>query len=395
MTVARVVWWVTLLALLGTPAASNARQPMSGMLHQSQSDDYSPARLRPAGSFGSTNGGWCYDAYPDLKPLNAGARICIADIEGPAVITHIHSTAHAGLYIGSDRAALVARGVMLEIEFDDSPQLSVRVPLGDFFGDGNGAGACFTSLTIERAPNSYNCFIPMPFAKRARVWLRNETAHNLGNYSFVEFTRLETWDPGLGYFHATWKRSAFPLHLGTDEPFFHVDGRGQLLGTSWTITTDAPLFRDMTFVMEGNVEVRADGGEAPVADYLGSEDSFGFSWGFQKPFAGLRNGITFVRPRDPAQVTAYRFRDRNMIPFARSLDVRVDWTHEARDNEPLRAQLRDAHASGGGWVDYATVWYWYQDRPGYDHGELLPCEERAKLVLHPCAAGKDGGLESP
>ena len=35
------------------------------------------ARLKPAGSFGSTNGGWCYDAYPELKPLNAGSRICI------------------------------------------------------------------------------------------------------------------------------------------------------------------------------------------------------------------------------------------------------------------------------------------------------------------------------
>jgi hypothetical protein len=184
---------------------------------------FAVARLRSAGSFGSANGGWCYDAYPELSPLDAGARICVADIQGPTVITHIHSTAHLKELpdeSAEGMAHLLARGVVLEIEFDDSPQLSVRVPLGDFFADGNGLASFFTSMFIERAPNSYNCFIPMPFARRARVWLRNETEHDLSNYSFVEFTRLPAWDPGFGYFHASWRRFAFPLHAATDRPGF-------------------------------------------------------------------------------------------------------------------------------------------------------------------------------
>jgi hypothetical protein len=128
---------------------------ISNILNNSSPD---LATLRPAGSFGSTNGGWCYDAYPELKPLNAGSRICIGDIEGPAVITHIHSTAHACK--ADDSRPLMARPVILEVEFDESPEIAVRVPLGDFFADGNGCGEYFTTPFVEHAPKSYNCFIP-------------------------------------------------------------------------------------------------------------------------------------------------------------------------------------------------------------------------------------------
>jgi len=36
------------------------------------------------------------------------------------------------------------------------------------------------------------------------------------------------------------------------------------------------------------------------------------------------------------------------------------------------------------WVDYATVFYWYQDRPGgYDHAPLGSPAERRAVMLHP------------
>ena len=341
------------------------------------------ARLRPAGSFGSTNGGWCYDAYPDLEPLRAGARICIADIQGPAVIHQIHSTQHAEPGKWGQKSPLAARGVVLEIVFDDSPSPSVLVPLGDFFADGTGGSINFTSPFIEKAPHSYNCFFPMPFARRARVYLHNETAIDFSNYSFVDYERLSAWDPGLGYFHATWHRFAFPLHGRTVQPFFRVAGRGQFVGTAWTISTDEDFFGNFHWVMEGNVGIRVDGEAAPVADYLGTEDSFGFSWGWPKPFAGLRNGITHKNESDPAQVTVYRFRDRNVIPFDRELDVRIDWSHDWQANADFQGRIAQIHEAGRGLVDYATTWYWYQDRPGLEHQPMLPVEERARQVLAP------------
>ena len=350
------------------------------------------ARLRSGRVFGMSNGGWPYDAYPALEPLNAGRAITVAGIEGPAVITHIHFTQHLvvaeqleryGLSQDEGKAAS-ARGVILEIYFDDGPAPAVRVPLGDFFADGCGGQAVhFSTPFVEKAPESYNCFIPMPFAKSARVVLRNDTPYDLVNYSFVEYERLPAWEEDLGYFHATWRRFAFALDGETDLPFFHVDGRGHLLGRAWSIATDEPYFRRFHFVMEANNEVRVDGEEEPRADYLGTEDSFGFSWGFREPFAGLHNGINFVQAETPSLLSIYRFRDQNVLRFNKSLDWRLDWSHEFKWDAGIQRELVRLHDAGRGWIDYATTYYWYQEMPGYEHEALLPLAERIKTVLHP------------
>lgn len=356
---------------------------------------YDLARLR-AGAFGASNGGWAYDAYPELETLDAGAAITIADIEGPAVITCLHCTQHFLLGPRGEEAArraLAARGVVLEVFFNGAPDPAVCVPLGDFFADGCGGRAVhFTTPFVEKAPESYNCFVPMPFARSARVVLRNDTPFDLPSYSFVEFERLPEWQPDLGYLHATWRRAAFQLDAESDEPFFHADGRGHLVGRAWSVATDDPFFAGFWYVMEGNNELRVDGEARPAADYLGTEDSFGFSWGFQRPFTGLYNGINFVQNSGPALLSLYRFRDRNAVRFSRSLDLRVDWTNEFRSERfqrairpfmPGREFLPRPRAEGRGWVDYATTFYWYQQHVGHPHDPLPPLDERAADVLHP------------
>jgi len=343
---------------------------------------------------GFSNGGWGYDAYPELETLDANKAITIANIDGPAVITCIHFTQHFipiaidfAAVPDAERKAIAARGIILEIYFNDMPSPAVRVPLGDFFADGCcGKANHFTSLFVEKAPESYNCFIPMPFQKSARIVLRNETQYNFGNYSFVEFEQLPTWDNNIGYFHATWSRFAFQLCAKTDQHFFHVDGTGHLLGRSWSISTDEPFFRNFDFVMEGNNEIRIDGAEKPTIDYLGTEDSFGFSWGFQKEFAGLYNGMNFIKSTDDTSQTnllsIYRFHGRNVIRFNKSLDLRIDWTNEWHNNPKFQDDIAKLYENGGGWIDYATTYYWYQKSVGYEHSSLLPLNERCKLVLH-------------
>lgn len=337
--------------------------------------------------FGSTNGGWAYDAYPELETLDAGKSITIADIKGPAVITNIHTTQH---FIHDDklsadeRKALCARGIIIEIYYNDVDIPAVCVPLADFFADGCcGKAIHFSTPYVEKAPESYNCFIPMPFEKSARVVLKNETPYNLGNYSFVEFEQLPCWEDDLGYFHATWKRFAFQLYGKTDQHFFHVDGCGHLLGRAWSVCTDDPFFKAYHFVMEGNNEVRIDGELMPRADYLGTEDSFGFSWGFRQLFIGLNNGINLIQPENPSLLSIYRFRNLNVIRFKESLDLRIDWSNEWTENENFQREITELKNNDRAWVDYATTFYWYQNSVGYDHGELMPLNDRVKPILHP------------
>jgi hypothetical protein len=131
----------------------------------SREDSAQLAKIRNDLQTGFSNGGWNLDRYPELEPLKAGARITVADLPGPGIIRHIHTTRHRP-------AEVFARGIVLEIWFDDADSPAVMSPLADFFGDGcNGRSMDFSAELIECAPWSYNCYFVMPFKERARVFL--------------------------------------------------------------------------------------------------------------------------------------------------------------------------------------------------------------------------------
>lgn len=340
------------------------------------------ARIRTDRHSRVCNGGWGYDSYPELEPLKANKSIVIAEIKGPAVITCIHVTQHFYMLQCEDRKAVAARGVIMEIYFNDVPKPAVRVPLGDFFADGcAGRAEHFSSLYVEKAPESYNCFIPMPFEKSARIVLKNETPYDMSSYSFVEYEELPEWDKSLGYFHATWSRFAFQLTGNTNLPFFHVDGTGHILGRAWSICTDEPLFGSFHFVMEGNNEVRIDEDEKPTIDYLGTEDSFGFSWGFNKVHSGPYNGMNYVTGGVPSLLSIYRFYGANVIRFNKSLDWRINWSNEWTGNDDFQEEISRINNMGRGWIDYAATYYWYQDTVGFEHQPMPSLEERCRLLL--------------
>jgi hypothetical protein len=354
-------------------------------------------RIRTDRSSGFGHAGWAYDAYPELETLDAGRTITVAETDGPGVIQFVNMPQFViparDLWPEAKRA-LSARGVLLEITYDGEATPAVRVPVGDFFADGcNGKAEYFTTPFVEKGPVTYNSFIPMPFERSARVCLRNETAFDIMCYPFVEFERLPAWDGELGYFHATWKRWAFQLDGETVERFFEVVGEGHLLGQAWSVATDDRFFRDFWFVVEGNNEYRIDGEPEPRVNYLGSECAFGLHWGFREQYAGAFHGLNYVRREAPALASVYRFRATSPIRFRSGLTLDVSWKHEFRSELARRNFRRYGYQpddllpvgreAGRGWVDYAVTTYWYQRSPGFDHGELMPLEERVKEVLHP------------
>lgn len=332
------------------------------------------ATIREEFTPGFANAGWKYDRYEDLPSLDAGTRMVVADLEGPGIIRHFHTTRH-------HPADMMARGIVLEITFDDAEEPAVLCPLADFFGDGsNGEAMYFTSSLIECAPWSYNCYFPMPFRSRARVVLRNDTARDAMNYSYVEWEPLGGWRDDLGYFHATYRRKTFQLGPETKETFIELRGPGHLVGRQFSVATDEPLFRDFNFLMEGNNEVDIDGRERAL-DYLGTEDSFTFSWGFQSTFAGLRAGMTHVdRESETHRLSMYRFHDHMPLRFVRDLRWSIDWSHERSFTR--NPKWAERIAAEGCWADFATVFYWYGEDPGgYRHEPLASAGERQRPIL--------------
>ncbi len=329
------------------------------------------------------NAGWCYDNYPDLKPLDAGVTIELASIKGPGRVTCFHITQHiaatnqhqksneSGKPQGTPAELTVqeatARGLTLQVFYNDDPEPAIKCPLADFFADGcGGKSSCYSTPFVEKLPRSYNCYLPMPFEKSIRITLTNDTEYDCHSYSFIEYEKLPEWDSNLQYLHCAWINHQFQLTPDTLFDMFHIDGAGHYIGSQYSISTAEPVFKDFYFIMEGNCEHRIDGEPLPSIDYLGTEDSFGFSWGFTQVFCGQHSGINYLQTDHfPNELSIYRFRDQNPIVFNKSLDIRINWQNEFTEGKKsfqnvARNRIWQAVKEGGGWVDYATTHYWYQ-----------------------------------
>ena len=99
-----------------------------------------------------------------VKP---GDSIVLADFEGAGIINRIWMTI-------IDRNPKALRSIVLEMYWDNASTPAVSVPLGDFFGIGLGRRTAFQSaLFTDPEGKSFNCYIPMPFRKHAKIVFKN------------------------------------------------------------------------------------------------------------------------------------------------------------------------------------------------------------------------------
>lgn len=340
------------------------------------------------------NAGWAYDMLPNLPTLDAGKTITVADIQGPGMVTAIHFLQHIarqqdslgfildGAITPLEQEQLTrrhaARGLIVELFYDNSALPAVCCPLADFFADGcGGKGVNFTSPLVEKLPESHNCFFPMPFKERIVINLRNETPYDLLDYCCVEYESLPEWSDDLLYFYATWQQVQFQLTPDTILPLLKINGGGHLIGQQFSIHTAEPAFKGFFFIMEGNPCYFVDGEKEPSIIYCGIEDSFGFSWGFREPVSGMYNGINHLQMETiPNELSIYRFRPTSPLIFNNSLGLEINWAHEfslgqTNYDTPPRRRVVEANRRGGGWVSLAATHYWYADQPG-GHAHDLP-----------------------
>ena len=135
------------------------------------------------------------ESNADAYHLAASQRITVAELEGPGEIRHIWFTV-----AGQDRRW--PRSLVLRVFWDGAELPSVETPIGDFFAAGNGMRANVSSLPIEvtsygRALNSY---WHMPFRKKARVELWNQSRGRMTVYCQINWLQLPALAPD------TWRR---------------------------------------------------------------------------------------------------------------------------------------------------------------------------------------------
>ncbi len=278
----------------------------------------------------------------DAWSIPAGESRVLADIPGPACITHIWMT-QPNHY----------RECLLKITWDNARSPSVLVPLGDFFGLGHGIVNSYQSLLFSASTGrnnrfnagcALNCYAPMPFRERAVVELINQSRQTHRQYFYVDYETLPE-PPGedVGYFHAEFRRAnpfggwGHEVRVNTPEAdvvnkgrtawennyiILDTKGRGHYLGCNLSVTN----FQG-TWWGEGDDMIWVDGYHWPPDLHgTGSEDYLNQAWGMQ-PNAFLRNGSSIHESNTNGYQTSYVHHIENPVRFNKSVKVTIEHGH--------------------------------------------------------------------
>ncbi|KAK5051986.1 hypothetical protein LTR84_002790 [Exophiala bonariae] len=327
-----------------------------------------------------------------------GKTAVLADIEGPGKITHLWFVQTCRRILGPGLIPYSKSGVaMMEIHnalglnyeesdpdyyrkviikmyWDDSETPNVVAPIGDFFCLGHSMAANFQSLpfTVSVKPSeekkfggaaAFNCYLPMPFNKRARIEIENQGEDAYFQYFYIDYElRPAAFDPNeILYFHAHWRRENptngwAPDNMQTNSLETQVpnlDGKGNytILETTGSGTyigcNHSVLHFQGTWWGEGDDMIFIDDDEWPPSMHgTGGEDYFTQGWGMQKnayPFCG-----TIIHEEDvPGYQVSYRWHLPDPVRFNSKIKVTLEHGHANH--------LRD---------DWSTTAYWYQTLPG-------------------------------
>ncbi|MBN2024746.1 MAG: DUF2961 domain-containing protein [Pirellulales bacterium] len=297
----------------------------------------------------------------DHAVIPPGETITLAELTGPGEILHIWFT------VATAEFRYPAKTI-LRIYWDDSAEPSVQAPLGDFFAVGNGMRTTVNSTPVQVSAEgrAYNCYWPMPFARKARITVENQSDKTMGAlYYYIDWQKFDKPRPDALYFHAQYRQER-PHDPAHDYTILETRGRGHYVGT---VLSSHNAYH--AWFGEGNDRVFIDGEETPSLTGTGTEDYFNDAWGF-RPFNHPDAGCTVFEGRSvDSRVSAYRWHIADPITFTTSLRFTIEnkgWVFREDGKAMLRFQDRRDN--------YSSVAFWYQDKPAADVPPIPPLAQR-------------------
>jgi hypothetical protein len=297
----------------------------------------------------------------DDRTIKPGETLVLAELTGPGAITHMWNTV-------ASQDPFSGRSLVLRIYWDGLEQTSVEVPLGDFFGVGQGAIANFHSLPVSVSSygRSRSCFWRMPFRKSAKVTLSNEDRGfgPVSFYFYVDWEKLPSLPKDSLYFHASYHQ-AFPATPG-EYVILNTKGRGHYVGTVLSVHQV-----QHGWFGEGDDRFYIDGEKTPSLRGTGTEDYFDDAWGF-RTFAAPSHGVTvYEGPFAGDRVSAYRWHLADPVRFRTALRVAIEHRGSKVTDKGVQTSSSKERAD---WVSSAA--FWYQTPPVSNNEPLPPAEKR-------------------
>ncbi|MGB2824729.1 MAG: glycoside hydrolase family 172 protein [Phycisphaerae bacterium] len=267
--------------------------------------------------------------------LEPGKTVTLCDIEGPGTIRHIWMT--------TQRAPVNLRNLIIRAWWDGQEHPSIECPIGDFMGTAHGKVVAYHSAVHALGRNAgMNIFLPMPFAKRARITLGNEGPARVPLYYQIDYTLRDAHPADVGRLHVLFRREN-PTTVKRDFVLLpRRAGKGRFIGCVIGVRNLHPRWWG-----EGEIKFYMDGDtDWPTICGTGSEDYVCLSYGMQDtPF--LYNGCNLNQKlNDQDYVSMYRWH----------LPDPIYWKRECRVTIQQIAWQKGLAETSDDWCA-ATFWY--------------------------------------
>jgi hypothetical protein len=264
------------------------------------------------GRGGTVNRGAKGQAFFVVPP---GAQQVLLDVTGAGIVERMWLSGTI------PRNAEQRRLVRIDMFWDGATKPAVSAPIGDFFGMGLGLAAPFESAFFSNPEGrSFNCAVPMPFRKEAKIVITNESSSVALVWYDINLLKMKRLPKDAMYFHAFWSRTP-KTELGRDfEVLPRIEGTGRYLGANIGVIGDS-IYRG-TWFGEGEVKIFLDGdGELPTLVGTGTEDYIGTGWG-QGTYHHQWQGATLSDDKRDLY-TFYRFHGPDPVFFHQNCRVTI------------------------------------------------------------------------
>ena len=284
---------------------------------------------------------WSRDKYPDMPELDAHASITLIDTEGPGVITNLHVSDYYAKRDGN-RAAPVST-ISMKVWYDHEHEPSIHMPLMDFLGDIEGSCDYYQTMYFSRVKQSHNFRLPMPFREHIKIEIANTSDDDLIGYIDMQWDKVKEIPIDVGYLYVDYRTGN--LHLPQEKlELCNISGPGVIVAHWFQIQSDNPASTDGHLLCEGNDEFYLNGESVPSVEYLGTEDFYCYSWGFQEKQSDYYGAIIKLDnlPAGGSRVAMLRCRDADKISFSNGCVGILDYTQEYFSEESKNMNVRDA-----------------------------------------------------
>lgn len=262
------------------------------------------------------------------------------------------------------------RFLLLEIAFDGEP--SIATPLGDFFGSGPGVNPYENLPFSVNADGLMTSRLVMPFRRSMDLHLTNA-----GRVAYTVELTLEvaphSWSDRDYHLRAQWgtlTREAWP-HF--DLTVLNTTGEGKLVGSVYELANPV-----LVWWGEGDQKISIDDEPFPSTFGTGTEDDYGFAYGYNGPFVRPFHAQTRVDgPWSGGHISLNRWYVLDALPYRTALRFDQEVWH-----------WMPSHPT------WANIVYWYA-RPGtpgpqaIDRTALAPVDLGAREKMLDPYEGED------